>query len=260
MPVIERLSPPIDSMIAIETRGQVMDCERGRLARVLTRALRRHHITATARVRLSVRGTGEPALVQVNVPVLDALTRVQISGPRRFVATCAAERLDRQLARLAGAGECRYWPDPARPPLALVSPERPIVRRKVCDLIVTDPSEAARIMDAMDYDAHLFVDDHTGEDAVVFWAGPFGVRLARQHQVIPQRCEALPTCTVQPRPAPRLTDREAAARLCRYGLPFLFYTDPRGGRGRLVYRRYDGDLAVVMPAGAESRGVVKGLS
>ncbi|WP_236567495.1 sigma 54 modulation/S30EA ribosomal C-terminal domain-containing protein [Nocardia sp. CY41] len=260
MSVIERLSPPIDPVMAIETRGHVVDCETSRLTRMLTRVLRRHHITAPARVRLSVRGVGEPALVQVNVPFLDAPTRIQISGPRGFVATFAAERLDRKLARLAGRGESRYWPDPARLPLALVSRERPIVRRKVCDPIVTDLAEAAGIMDAMDYDAHLFVDDRTGEDAVVFWAGPFGVRLARQHQVHSQQSATLPMFTVQPRPAPRLTDQEAAARLCRYGLPFLFYNDPRGCRGRLMYRRYDGDLAVVVPAGSEVRDAAKALS
>ncbi|UGT67778.1 hypothetical protein LTT66_32060 [Nocardia gipuzkoensis] len=244
----------------METRGKALDCETARLSRVLARVLRRHHITTTARVRLSVPGADELALVQANVRFLDALARVQISGPRGFVASFAGERLDRQLARLAGRGEPRCWPDPARPPLGRVSHERPIVRRKVCDPIVTNPAEAARIMDAMDYDAHLFVDDRTGEDAIVFWAGPSGVRLARQHQMLPRVPTSAATFTVHPRPAPHLTDQEAAARLCRYGLPFLFYTDPRGRRGRLVYRRYDGDLAVVIPAGSESRGAAKGLS
>ncbi|MEU1998192.1 sigma 54 modulation/S30EA ribosomal C-terminal domain-containing protein [Nocardia gamkensis] len=260
MSVIERLSPPVDPVIAIETRGMAVNCETARLSRVLAGVLRRHHITATARVRLSVQGADGLALVQANVRFRDAPTRVQISGPRGFVAGFAAERLDRQLTRLAGRGEPRCWPDPARPPLGWVSHERPIVRRKVCDPIVTNPAEAARIMDAMDYDAHLFVDDHTGEDAIVFWAGPFGVRLARQHQVLPQAPTSAATFTVQPRPAPCLADHEAAARLCRYGLPFLFYTDPRGRRGRLMYRRYDGDLAVVIPAASESRGVAKGRS
>ncbi|MBF6208763.1 hypothetical protein IU483_32565 [Streptomyces gardneri] len=260
MSMIEPLSPPIDPVIAIETRGKMVDCETARLARVLTGVLGRHDITTTARVHLSLQGTGEPALVQVNVRFLDVPTRVQISGPRGFVAAFAAGRLDQQLTRLAGQGGSRHWPDPARPPLALVSRQRPIVRRKVCDPICTNPAEAAAIMDAMDYDAHLFVDDHTGEDAIVFWAGPLGVRVARQHQLLLQRTTAAPMFTVQPQPAPWLTDEEAAARLCRYGLPFLFYTDPRSHRGHLVYRRYDGDLAVVMPAVSESDGAAKGLS
>jgi hypothetical protein len=35
--------------------------------------------------------------------------------------------------------------------------------------------------------------------------------------------------------------------LCRSGLPFLFCTDPDSGRGGLLYRRHDGDLALVAP-------------
>ncbi|MFF7943920.1 hypothetical protein ACFZC5_29795 [Nocardia gamkensis] len=129
--MIERLSPPVDPVIAIETRGMAVNCETARLSRVLARVLRRHHITTTARVRLSVQGADGLALAQANVRFLDAPTRVQISGPRGFVAGFAAERLE---------------------------------------------------------------------------------------------------------------------------------TDPRGRRGRLMYRRYDGDLAVVIPAASESRGAAKGLS
>lgn len=34
-------------------------------------------------------------------------------------------------------------------------------------------------LNAMDYDVHLFTDAATGEDAVVYRAGPSGLRLAR---------------------------------------------------------------------------------
>ncbi len=37
-------------------------------------------------------------------------------------------------------------------------------------------------MDAMDYDVHIFTDTTTGEEAVVYRAGPAGLRLARQHR------------------------------------------------------------------------------
>lgn len=42
-------------------------------------------------------------------------------------------------------------------------------------------------MDALDFDAHLFTDADTGETAIVYWAGPLGVRMARQHHVHPPR-------------------------------------------------------------------------
>lgn len=48
-------------------------------------------------------------------------------------------------------------------------------------------------------------------------------------------------------PAPVLIEEAAVTRLCRKGLPFLFFTDADSGRGRLLYRRYDGDLTIVVP-------------
>ncbi|MEV2225949.1 sigma 54 modulation/S30EA ribosomal C-terminal domain-containing protein [Nocardia vinacea] len=181
-----------------------------------------------------------------NVPV-----RVQVPGPSGFIATFLADRLDRQLARLNAEAVLRHWPDAARPPLAGPTDEKPIVRRKHCALLTGTPEEAVRAMDAMDYDAYLYTDAETGEDAIVYWAGPLGVRLARQYrQQLPESASAL-SLTVNPHPTPRLTEAEAAARLCRYGLPFLFFTDPSSRRGRLLYRRYNGALAIVLPA-AES--------
>ncbi|MFI7003423.1 hypothetical protein [Nocardia sp. NPDC050175] len=57
----------------------------------------------------------------------------------------------------------------------------------------------------------------------------------------------------RPQPAPYLSEHEAADRLCRYGLPFLFYPDPRDRRGRLFCRRYDGDLALIEPTDSVER-------
>ncbi|QBS45356.1 hypothetical protein DMB37_40035 [Nocardia sp. CS682] len=255
--MIEPWPSDTDPTMLVVTRGEVMDREVTRLERAITRVLRRHHVACAAQVRVSAPPCGDgQVLVQANIRFRGAQARVQVAGPRGFVATFTAERLDRQLARLTGTGEPRYWPDPARPPLAAVTEERPIVRRKACALAVGDPAAATRAMDAMDYDAHLFIDAQTGHDAVIFWAGPLGVRLARQHLAPPQSepAQTVPL-TVDPRPAPLLTDREAAARLCRYGLPFVFFTEPRSGRGRLLYRRHDGDLAIVLPDEATFGGV-----
>ncbi|WP_280495452.1 sigma 54 modulation/S30EA ribosomal C-terminal domain-containing protein, partial [Nocardia farcinica] len=136
--------------------------------------------------------------------------------------------------------------------LAEAGPARPSVRRKRCALLIGTPAEAVEMMDAMDYDAHLFTDSDTGEDALVSWAEPHAVRLTRQcATTVPARTpragEAL-AVHVRPEPAPVLTESEAAAHLCRHGLPHLFFTDVRTHRGRLLYRRYDGDLTIVVPA------------
>ncbi|WP_324194564.1 sigma 54 modulation/S30EA ribosomal C-terminal domain-containing protein [Nocardia blacklockiae] len=227
-----------------------------RLEAEIGSVLRRWRGAEGPRLRLSfVPGEQRVLLAQANFRYRGTPVRVQLSGPAGFVATAAAERLDRSVDRLTRAAGFRLWPDPARPPLASVTGRRVIVRRKECALRMCAPMEAARVMDAMDYDAHLFVDAETGEDAVVYWAGPLGVRLVRQGLVRPPIPLEGGPLTLHPGPAPWLTDTEAADRLCRYGLPFVFYTDPRGRRGRLLLRRYDGDLSVVRPAGA-TRGAL----
>ncbi|MFE9325005.1 sigma 54 modulation/S30EA ribosomal C-terminal domain-containing protein [Nocardia sp. NPDC052278] len=97
--------------------------------------------------------------------------RVQVPGPSEFIATFLADRLDRRLTRLNAEAVLRYWPDPARPPLAGPTGEKPIVRRQHCALLTGTPDDAVRAMDAMDYDAYLYTDAETGEDAIVYWAG-----------------------------------------------------------------------------------------
>lgn len=242
-------------MLAVTTSGEVEPAEVTRAVRAIGRVLRRHRLDTTTRVRVTAPGRpGEPTLVQANLCLRDVPTRVQVTGPGGFAVTFAAERLDRMLARVE-SGEARSWPDPARPPLAVVTPARPIVRRKQCLLLDGTAAEAAAVMDAMDYEAYLFVDADTGEDAVVHWVDGAGVGLARQHTTTPAvspmtgplSVGALPVRTAT-EPAPVLAQAAAAHRLCRSGMPFLFFTDAATGRGALLYRRYDGDLTLVTGA------------
>ncbi len=58
------------------------------------------------------------------------------------------------------------------------SAEAVIDRRKPVVLQRASPLGAVVVMDAMDYDVHLFTDAETGEDAVVYRAGPSRQRLA----------------------------------------------------------------------------------
>ena len=56
------------------------------------------------------------------------------------------------------------------------------------------------------------------------------------------------TLTVAPA-APRLTVREAAAALATAGTrQFLFFLNPEHGRGRVLYRRYDGNFGLLEAA------------
>ncbi|WP_245545782.1 sigma 54 modulation/S30EA ribosomal C-terminal domain-containing protein [Nocardia higoensis] len=240
------------------TRGDVAPADVTRAVRAIGRVLRRHHLDVPARVRITAPAPlgaddrDRPNVVQANVRLPHTPARVQVTGPRGFAVTFAVERLDRQLTRLA-ARRGRDWPDPARPPLAEVTATRPIVRRKRCTLLIGTPAEAAAVMDAMDYDAHLFTDSDTGEDAIVCWTQPVGVTLIRQRSIaqVGERDQDLLDSVplrVRSEPAPVLTESEAVEHLCGRGQALLFFTDARTGRGRLLYRRYDGDLTIVAPA------------
>ncbi|AVH24255.1 sigma 54 modulation/S30EA ribosomal C-terminal domain-containing protein [Nocardia cyriacigeorgica] len=236
--------------LAVTTRGAVPPADVTRAVRAIGRVLRRHHLDAAAHVRVTAPADADaPTVVQANIHSRDTRTRVQVPGPRGFAVTFAAERLDRQIARLGADPTPRVWPDPARPPLARVTEQRPITRRKDYALVTSTPAQAIEVLDAMDYDVHLFTDAATGEEAVVHWIDPDGVHMIRQHTTDPIETAPAPMAlTVDAAPAPRLDEGDAATQLCWRGLPFLFYTDARTGRGHLLYRRYDGDLALVRPA------------
>ena len=55
--------------------------------------------------------------------------------------------------------------------------------------------------------------------------------------------------TISPHPVPCLREDAAVRRMSLMGLPFLFYIDAAQGRASVLYRRLDGDLAAITPAG-----------
>lgn len=228
--------------------GRVPQLEAERMTTAVARLLQRFHLPAQARIRMTtLAGETEngPILTQVNVMFDSAPVRVQTLTRGRGDALPVVLRLARQLESLSSPRRPRGWPDPTRPPLG--SPGGGIGRRKHVAPIVHTPAAAARVMDRMDYDVHLFTDADTGDDAIVYRAGPTGARLARQHRTDPPR-DGLGPFTLVPRPAPTLTEPAAADRLRGHGLPFLFYTDPATARGHLLYRRYDNRLTLLTPA------------
>ncbi|RJO74125.1 hypothetical protein D5S18_18400 [Nocardia panacis] len=231
--------------IKLTLRGAVPDGWAERAVAGLGGVLSRRGISGSMRVRISAASClGGPILVQANATRGATPVRAQVVGTPGTAAGLAADRLERQLAGEKTAP--RRWPDPARPALSMPTESRPIARHKACALLNGSAYEAISALNAMDYDAHLFTDAETGLDAVVYRAGPLGVRLARQLSLGPP-ASRLAGLTVSPHPAAHLGEDEAVAHLCRYGLPFLFFSDPADRRGRLLYRRYDGDLTLVAP-------------
>ncbi|MGQ4599705.1 sigma 54 modulation/S30EA ribosomal C-terminal domain-containing protein [Nocardia sp. R6R-6] len=236
--------------VVVFAGGQVPVLEGERFAGAVGRLLAREHLTGGARLRITGanRDTGA-MLVQVNLRVGDTPARMQTLTHGRGDALPAVLRLERQIKALRAPWQPRPWPDPTAAEPDTSGPGK-LSRRKPVLLATSRPLVAAAVMDAMDYGVHLFTDADTGEEAVVYRAGPAGLRLARQHSVQPPRSasDGLGPFTINPRPAPVLTETRATDRACEHGLPFLFYTDVVSGRGHLLYRRYDADLTLVTPA------------
>ncbi|PBC78758.1 sigma 54 modulation/S30EA-like ribosomal protein [Streptomyces sp. TLI_235] len=204
-------------------------------------------LVESLRVRLSAAG-----LAQVNAEVDGRRIRVQETA--RGVGEALdrlSEGLRRRIASVTGAWAPRSWPQPSRPPLppvpAVIGPQV-IARVKSPALVWCSPDAAARTLDAMDYRIHLFTDPMTETDAVVYRVGPTGYRLARTIAAAPPRGCAAPL-TVSPHGAPRVDDRQAVQRLVGAELPFLFYAHPADGRGRVLYRRFDGRLGLITGSG-----------
>ncbi|MEV6979054.1 sigma 54 modulation/S30EA ribosomal C-terminal domain-containing protein [Kitasatospora sp. NPDC093806] len=136
---------------------------------------------------------------------------------------------------------------PVRAELPYAAGAQRIVRRKPAHLVWCSPDAAARTMDAMDFDIHLFTDPATETDAVVYRVGPTGYRLARTVAAAPPSRPAVPL-TLSPCGAPELTENQAVARLAAAELPYLFFAQPGSGRGRVLYRRFDGALGLIAAA------------
>ncbi|MGW4894051.1 sigma 54 modulation/S30EA ribosomal C-terminal domain-containing protein [Kitasatospora sp. NPDC004240] len=170
------------------------------------------------------------------------------SPPPRVADAPAADpvRTPDGLDRPAGSG-LRAAPEELRARLSYATELPRIVRRKCAHLVWCSPDSAARTMDAMDYDIHLFTDPATETDAVVYRVGPTGYRLARTRAAAPPSQTSVPM-TLSPCGAPELTEPQAIERLVAAELPFLFFAPPGDGRGQVLYRRFDGRLGLIAAA------------
>jgi sigma 54 modulation/S30EA-like ribosomal protein len=186
-----------------------------------------------ARLKLTYHtepGVPQPFHAKAGLDVDGRLLRAQVAAPVvRAAVDLLAERLRQRLSGLAhdwkvggGRGPRPEWY--ARP-----VERREVVRHKSYELAMVSPDLAAHNMERLDYDVHLFVEESTGREAVVYRTDPAGY-------------------AVQRLPEPPLTMREALDRINASGEPYLFFADAATGRGRLLYRRYDGHYGLVRPA------------
>lgn len=226
-----------------------------------------HEPVLFARVRVTRHGNPareRPVVAQANLDVNGRLVRAQVEAPTGTEAVDALEaKLRSRLERVAEHWEARrgrhYHPDPhewrhgdppadRRPWFPRPAQERQVVRHKSFTLPRCTADEAAAEMDELDYDFHLFTEQGSGQDSVLYRAGPTGYRLA---QLAPQPDQVTPghlPVTISEQPAPLLITEEAIQRLELSGLPFVFYLDADHAQGRLLYHRYDGHYGLITSA------------
>lgn len=152
---------------------------------------------------------------------------------------------------MAGPHEWRHTAEPTQRPSYFPRPEdeRRILRHRAYTLATSTVEEAALETDLRDYDFHLFIEEGTNQDSVIYRGGPTGYRLAQVKPVPARRLAKfeLPV-TLNPQPAPRLTIGQATERLGLLGLPFLFFVDAGQNRSCVSYHRCDGHYGLITPA------------
>lgn len=146
-------------------------------------------------------------------------------------------------------GEWRHGDLPTSRPSHHPRPaaDRQIVRRKTFSTPESTLDEAIFDMESLDHDFFLFTDLATGQDAVVWRdAAGYRVRFARG---APEDLELLTAAgvVVDPEAAMVGTVHDACARLDTDVEPWVFFRDDENGRGRVVYRRFDGHYGLITP-------------
>jgi ribosome-associated translation inhibitor RaiA len=203
-----------------------------------------------------------PIRAQGNLVLKGRVVRAVVDGRSAYEAVdLLYDRLRAQLTRHAPDWESRRgsrpsdepheWrhnSEPTRRPAHFPRPveEREVIRHKSFAPRRISPDEAVWEMEQLDYDFHLFTDEQTARDAVVYRGGPTGYRMARVAPG-PEPSSQTPI-TLSPVPAARLSLDEARERLELAGLPFVFFVDRHTDLGCVLYTRYDGHYGLITPS------------
>jgi ribosome-associated translation inhibitor RaiA len=247
------------------TRGPVRNEESTYAQRKLERlAARARDPVLFARVELTAhddRARERPAFAKAELDVNGQMVRAHAAAATMHEAideldARLRQRLERAAhrqgdERLRSRGDGTQWQhgaySVARPVYFPRPPdEREIVRHKTFSWGAMTPDEATADLDALDHDFYLFVNAETGEDNVIARAD-VGYEVHEPSATCSLQETALPVVHSSERPVRRTTE-DARQVLDLTDRPFVFYLDPASGRGRVLYRRYDGHYGLIVPA------------
>lgn len=233
--------------VAIVCRGDVPEHAVAYARQKISRVMERAELPVLfARVKLLHHGDPareRPAVVEASLDVDGRLVRARRAAHDfRAAVDLAEERLRDRLKHLADhrrqrsrggapdvAGEWRHAAPPTvRPDYFPRPPEtRELVRRKALPLGEMTVDEAAFDMELLDHDFYLFREIGADGDSLL-------VRTDERHVVVKPQLE--------------LGVDEAIERMDLTGDPFVFFRDRDTGRGKVLYRRYDGHYGLIEPA------------
>ncbi|EXG81837.1 sigma 54 modulation/S30EA ribosomal C-terminal domain-containing protein [Cryptosporangium arvum] len=228
------------------TLGGKLAPDVARYARTAIRAAVGDHRGPVLRADVRIVRYDDPSLER---PVASYAT-VNLNGTRVRVhttATTAHEGLDELRQELRAAldrSDSDRRADAQRRPAATQMPAAPRIRVPGVVSGECSVDEAIGVLDLLDRDFELFHDSGSGEDTVVYRAGPTGYRLVQARRSPIERCPAV-AVSIDREPAPRLSVEVAAIRLARSEAPFVFFTDVATDRGTVLYVRRDGDYGLV---------------
>lgn len=236
-----------------------------RKVEALYRAAPRPVVHATIRLELEAKaGLERPATTEVSLDLSGRDVRAKVAAPTLHESIDLVEdRLRRQLKRLAeinitkgrrpkvrADGEWRHGDEPLHRPQwrERTAEDRQIVRRKTFAVGELSPDEAVFEMEQLDHDFYLFVNVDTHEDNLVQRLDDGTYLLAELRTHDPQLDGSVASIKAAATMPPEL-DLDGAVELLNVeNVNFVFYLDSGSDRGHVLYRRFDGNYGLIVPA------------
>lgn len=208
-------------------------------------------------ITLSARAEGEVSLAGKQIR-----GRVEAENMAQAVSELA-ERLRHQLRRHIDRLTTRKrrpaetpegkWRNgnwvPPRPSESLRAPgEREVIRRKVFALEPLDAEDAAAVMSELDHDFYLFHDRATDLDSVVYRRDDGRLAVISPQDPAESAGDSADGIIRERshHPSP-LALADAVGQMDQLNHRFMFFTDADGGRGAVLYLRYDGHYGLIEP-------------
>lgn len=255
--------------VHLQTQGSVPDAEIDYARQKVSAALRHaHEPVLFVRAKLAVLrdpAVSRPAVAQVNINLNGRPVRAQAARETlREAIDDIHDRLSEQLQReardwqairgsrpLVHGHEWRHTSVRTERPRHFPLPpeQRQIVRHKTFGLRRMTIDDAAFDMRLLGYQFHLFTEDGTCSDSVLYLVDDDP--RYRLSQLDPQPDMVTPGAdwvSVSTQRPPLLRVEEAVERLNLSGWPFVFFQDAATGRGCVLYHRYDGHYGLITPA------------